>query len=160
MIRCATSSEQDTRQLGGALAPLAREGDVVILTGDLGAGKTRFTQGFASGLGISESVTSPTFTLVRLYEGRIKLQHADLYRMESFDEVEELVLSELADSSSVSLIEWGDAALGLLGHDVLDVRIELGPDDDDRVITLTPVGPSWSERWDDVEKAVARWRAT
>lgn len=159
MIRCATSSEHQTRDLGEALAPLAREGDTVILTGDLGAGKTRFTQGFARGLDISEAVTSPTFTLVRVYEGRFRLQHADLYRMEGYDEVADLVLGDLADPAAVSLIEWGDAALGLLGDDVLDVKIELGAGDDDRTITLTPVGPTWSARRDELEKALAPWSA-
>ena len=160
MIRCSTSSEHETRDLGEALAPLAGEGDIVILTGDLGAGKTRFTQGFARGLNISEAVTSPTFTLVRVYDdGRLKLQHADLYRMEGAEEVADLVLGELGERSGVSLIEWGDAALGVLGHDVLDVKIELGPGDDDRVITLTPAGPTWSARRDELEKALAPWRA-
>ena len=158
MIRCSTSSEHQTRDLGEALAPLAADGDIVILTGDLGAGKTRFTQGFARGLHVPEQVTSPTFTLVRTYDGRLKLQHADLYRMEGSDEVADLVLGELADPAAVSLIEWGDAALGVLGHDVLDVKIELGPDDDDRIITVTPAGPTWSARRDEVEKALAPWR--
>jgi len=158
MIRCVTSSEHETRDLGAALAPLAAEGDVVLLTGDLGAGKTRFTQGFARGLDISETVTSPTFTLVRVYEGRLKLQHADLYRMEGAEEVADLVLGELADPSSVSLIEWGDAALGLLGNDVLDVRLELGSGDDDRIVTLAPAGTSWAQRRDELEKSVAPWR--
>lgn len=157
MIRCATSSEHQTRDLGEALAPLASDGDIVILTGDLGAGKTRFTQGFARGLDVSENVTSPTFTLVRTYDGRLKLQHADLYRMEGSDEVADLVLGELADPAGVSLIEWGDAALGVLGGDVLDVRIELGPSDDDRIITITPAGPTWASRRDDLDKALAPW---
>ena len=158
MIRCSTSSEHETRDLGEALAPLAADGDVVILTGDLGAGKTRFTQGFARGLHVSEQVTSPTFTLVRTYDGRLKLQHADLYRMEGSEEVADLVLGELADPTGVSLIEWGDAALGVLGDDVLDVKIELGPGDDDRILTVTPAGPTWRSRRDDLEKALAPWR--
>jgi tRNA threonylcarbamoyladenosine biosynthesis protein TsaE len=158
MIRCATTSEDETRDLGAALAPLTVESDILLLTGDLGAGKTRLTQGFARGLGVTENVTSPTFTLVRVYDGRIKLQHADLYRMESPDEVADLALGELADPACVSLIEWGDMALGVLGTDVLDVRIELGEGDDDRIITLTAAGRAWSERRDELEKAVAQWR--
>lgn len=158
MIRCTTASEHQTRDLGAALAPLAAPGDIVILTGDLGAGKTRFTQGFARGLDITEPVTSPTFTLVRIYDGRLKLHHADLYRMEGFEEVADLVLGDLADESGVCLIEWGDAALGLLGEDLLDVRIELGEGDDDRVITVTPRGVGWSARREDMEKALATWR--
>lgn len=141
------------------MAPLAEAGDVVILTGDLGAGKTRFAQGFARALGVSEQVTSPTFTLVRVYEGRLPLQHADLYRMESWDEVADLVLGELSDTAGVSLVEWGEAAIGVLAGDLLEVRIELGPGDDDRIITVTPSGPKWAARSTDLEKALVPWRA-
>ena len=159
MIVCRTASEDETRAIGAAVAPLADEGDIIILTGDLGTGKTRFTQGFAKGLDVRDAVTSPTFTLVRIYDGRLRLHHADLYRMEGIEEVADLVLGELADRDGVSLIEWGDAAVEILGHDVLDVRLELGPDDDDRVITLTPAGRTWSARRDDLEKALAAWRS-
>lgn len=157
MIRCSTSSEEETRDVGAAVAPLAEPGDVVILTGDLGAGKTRFTQGFARALGVDEQVTSPTFTLVRVYEGRLRLQHADLYRMESWEEVADLVLGELGDTTAVSLVEWGEAALGVIGGDVLEVRIELGPGDDDRIITVAPAGRRWSARSQDLEKALVPW---
>ena len=157
MIRCTTASEDQTRDLGAAVAPLAETGDVVILTGDLGAGKTRFTQGFARGLGVGEQVTSPTFTLVRMYEGRLRLHHADLYRMESWEEVADLVLGELSDGSAVALVEWGEAALGVIGGDVLEVRIELGERDDDRIITVTPSGPKWSARAQDLEKVLVPW---
>ena len=157
MIRCSTSSEEQTRDVGAAVAPLAASSDVVILTGDLGAGKTRFTQGFARALGVDEQVTSPTFTLVRTYAGRLPLHHADLYRMDSWDEVADLVLGELSDGSGVTLVEWGEAALGLIGGDMLEVRIELGPGDDDRIITFTPSGSKWYERREDLEKAVLPW---
>lgn len=160
MIHCATASEDETRDLGAALAPLAKAGDTVILSGDLGAGKTRFTQGFARGLGIAEPVTSPTFTLVRLYEGRLELHHADLYRMEGSEEVADLVLGELVDHPGVSIIEWGDAALGVLGRDVLEVRLELGPDDDDRLLTVTAAGPTWSARRAALEAALSPWVRT
>ncbi|MBW3536509.1 MAG: tRNA (adenosine(37)-N6)-threonylcarbamoyltransferase complex ATPase subunit type 1 TsaE [Actinobacteria bacterium] len=159
MIRCSTSSEEETRDLGAAVAPLAEPGDVVILTGDLGAGKTRFTQGFARALGVDEQVTSPTFILVRRYQGRLPLHHADLYRAESVDEVADLVLGELADSTGVALVEWGEAALGVIGGDMLEVRLELGPGDDDRIITLSPAGPRWSVRSQDLEKALVPWRS-
>lgn len=160
MIRCATSSEDETRDLGAAVAPLAEAGDVVILTGDLGAGKTRFTQGFARALGVDEQVTSPTFTLVRVYDGgRLRLQHADLYRTDTWDEVADLVLGELSDEAGVSVVEWGEAALDVLSGDVLEVRIELGLGDDDRVITVTPAGTAWAGRRDDLEKALVPWRS-
>lgn len=157
MIQCFTTSEEETRRLGRAIAALARAGDVLILDGDLGAGKTRFTQGFAAGLGIEEQVTSPTFTLVRPYEGgRLTLNHADLYRTEG-DEAVDLVLSELDLAGGVCVVEWGEPAASLLPAGHLEVRLRLGEHDDDRMVTLTAVGSQWSDRVDDISAALAEW---
>ena len=82
----ATKSVDDTRELGAALADLARPGDVLILAGDLGTGKTAFAQGFARGLGVEEQVTSPTFILARSYEGRLRMHHLDVYRLDHLQE--------------------------------------------------------------------------
>src|SRR3954470_18618694 len=89
MTAYRTNSVDATRDLGGAVAGLARTGDLVLLVGDLGAGKTAFTQGFAAALGIDEQITSPTFTLVRTYKGRLVLNHLDVYRLEHGKEAEE-----------------------------------------------------------------------
>lgn len=159
MIRCLTTDEDETRRLGRAVAALARAGDVLILGGDLGAGKTRFTQGFAAGLGIEEPVTSPTFTLVRPYEGgRLPLNHADLYRTEGAEAVD-LVLSELDLAGGVCVVEWGEPAAPLLPGGHLDVQLVLGDDDDERCITIEPVGPQWSDRAEDLASALAGWAA-
>ncbi len=160
MIRAATKSADDTRDLAAQLAALARSGDVILLAGDLGAGKTTFTQGFGKGLGVPEQITSPTFTLVHTYEGRLKLVHVDVYRLELLQEVIDLGLPELIDEQgAVALIEWGEAAAPALATDYLRVRIEFGTDDDEREFTLEPVGPSWRDRPDALRDALSGWTA-
>jgi tRNA threonylcarbamoyladenosine biosynthesis protein TsaE len=90
-----TSSVDATRAMAAAVAPLARSGDLVLLVGDLGAGKTAFTQGFAAALGVDEPITSPTFTLARSYQGKLQVNHLDVYRLETAQEAEDLGLGEL-----------------------------------------------------------------
>jgi tRNA threonylcarbamoyladenosine biosynthesis protein TsaE len=102
-----TSSPAETEEAGRRLGERLRAGDVVLLTGDLGAGKTTFVRGVARGISSSAPVASPTFQLVRVYPGRVQLAHVDLYRIESNGEVSGLGLEELADQGAV-IIEWGD----------------------------------------------------
>jgi tRNA threonylcarbamoyladenosine biosynthesis protein TsaE len=130
--RCATAAA--TQAAGEALAPLLVAGDVVLLTGPLGAGKTTFTQGVARGLGVVERVTSPTFTIVRQHRcgphAAVRtLQHADIYRVEHLSEVVDLALGELAEENAVCVIEWGEIATSVFGEDVLTVEIAVEPDD-------------------------------
>jgi tRNA threonylcarbamoyladenosine biosynthesis protein TsaE len=157
VLACRTSSVGATQDLAARLAALARPGDLVLLVGDLGAGKTAFTQGFARGLGILEQVTSPTFTLARSYDGRLELHHLDVYRLDHLSETADLGLGELLDSDGVVVIEWGDRVLAALPADYLEVRLELGEGDDDRWVTLRAVGPSWPARWEAVRAAVEAW---
>ena len=121
MIALRTTSAEATRAVGAALAGVLRPGDVVLLVGDLGAGKTTFAQGVAAGLGVGEQVTSPTFTLLRPYAcaapggaanpGAVRsLLHADLYRLDRTLEVAELGLGELVEDEAAALVEWGDMA--------------------------------------------------
>ncbi len=141
-IVCAT--EADTRALGRKLASLLRPGDVVLLAGHLGAGKTVFASGIGEGLGVSEPVTSPSFILARRYsEGLLPLMHADLYRIGSSGEVEDLdLVTEAADG--VLLVEWGDAAEQYFPDDHLLVR--LTPEEDgSRTIEFVRHG-TWSTR--------------
>lgn len=157
-LELRTDSVDSTRALGAALAELARPGDLLLLTGDLGAGKTAFTQGFGRGLGIGEPVTSPTFTLAREYEGgRLALQHLDVYRLEHMDEVFDVGLPEMLDEGGVTVIEWGDAILTALPSDYLELSFGFGSGDDDRVVVLHAVGPSWSARERAVTEALAKW---
>lgn len=143
--------------MAAAIAELLRPRDVVVLSGDLGAGKTTFTQGVGRGLGIDEQITSPTFTIVRSYTGRLDLYHLDVYRLSELEEVADLGLGEILDDDAVTLIEWGDRILPLLGTDHLDVRIRLGEGDDERVIELVCTGHRWSARTKALQTAVGPW---
>jgi tRNA threonylcarbamoyladenosine biosynthesis protein TsaE len=155
-----TTSVAETQALAAALAELARPGDLVLLSGDLGAGKTAFAQGFGRGLGVEDLITSPTFTLAREYQGsRLRLHHIDVYRMESMAEVFDVDLPELLDDNAVVLIEWGEAIVASVPADYLEVAIRLGEGDDDRVLELRPVGTSWAGRSKAVATAIAPWAA-
>jgi tRNA threonylcarbamoyladenosine biosynthesis protein TsaE len=154
---CRTAAVDDTRSLAAALAELVRPDDVVLLVGDLGAGKTAFAQGFAAGLGVSEHVTSPTFTLARSYDGRLRMNHLDVYRLEHVNEAEDLGIAEIVDGGGVTLIEWGDVVLSALPADYLEVRLQI-VDDDVRDLMLRTVGPSWSARAAAVAATVEKWR--
>ena len=118
-------SESDTFEYGRKLAEAAKPGEVYLLDGDLGVGKTVFTKGFARGLGIEEPVSSPTFTILQIYEkGRLPLYHFDVYRIEEPEEMEEIGLDEYIDGDGVCLIEWAGRIEELLPEDVIVVFIE------------------------------------
>src|SRR3990170_6631411 len=136
-----TMSPEETRIVSAALAPTLLPGDVISLAGDLGAGKTVFVQGLAAALGVEERITSPTFTLIREYEGRFPVVHVDVYRLDSIQEVLDLGFEEMLDPSAVLLVEWGEAVMPLLPRRYLEVSIHRSPDveaDDQRVITFRP----------------------
>ena len=133
-------STEDTFQIGMRLGQMAEPGEVYTLTGDLGVGKTVFTQGFAKGLGIEESVNSPTFTIVQIYEGgRLPLYHFDVYRIGSVDEMDETGFEEYIMGEGVSLIEWADLIKEILPKKHTRVLIEkdLEKGFDYRRITVT-----------------------
>lgn len=157
MIIAFTDAAQETKLLAAALAELTRAGDVVLLAGDLGAGKTAFAQGFGAALGVTEPITSPTYTLVSQYSGRLELNHLDVYRLEQVTEVLDLGLAEMLDDGGVTLIEWGDTIIPELPADFLEVRLRMGEGDDDRVIEIQPVGPRWSARVRAITTALAPW---
>jgi tRNA threonylcarbamoyladenosine biosynthesis protein TsaE len=156
-VTITTASVDETRAVGAAVAGLARPGDVIVLAGDLGAGKTAFVQGFGEALGVAQRITSPTFTLVHVYEGRLPIHHLDVYRLEQVQEALDLGLAEMLDEGGVVLIEWGDAILPVLPHDLLEVRLTLGEGDDDRVLVLRPVGVRWAARSDALHGALSPW---
>jgi tRNA threonylcarbamoyladenosine biosynthesis protein TsaE len=151
-----TTSAAATRELAAAVAALARPGDLVLLVGDLGAGKTAFTQGFAEALGVDEPITSPTFTLVRTYVGKHRLNHLDVFRLERTSEAEDLGLGELLEDG-ITLIEWGDTIAGALPADYLELRFVFGEADDERAIEPRIVGPSWAARHRALLEAMERW---
>jgi tRNA threonylcarbamoyladenosine biosynthesis protein TsaE len=158
-VVASTTSVDETRDLAAALSSLARPGDVLVLAGDLGAGKTAFVQGFGRGLGVPDRITSPTFTLVHVYEGRLPVHHLDVYRLGQLSEALDLGLPEMLDDGGVVLIEWGDAILPVLPHDFLEVRVTFGLGDDDRHLAFRAVGPAWAPRADAIGGVVSPWAA-
>ena len=162
-----------THAIAATIAGLSRPGDIIVLSGEMGAGKTAFAQGFGRALGVTDRITSPTFTLVHSYPveagpraGKVTLHHADLYRLERTAEVADLALRELAEFAGIVLVEWGDV-VDLFGDHLvvhLDSQIpadldtdqsEDDPDDDSdvlaldgaRYIEIDAIGPSWASRW-------------
>ncbi len=161
MLTLRTTDPAQTGDVGAALLPWLRPGDVLLLTGDLGAGKTAFTQGLARAAGVAEAVTSPTFILVHTYPTSIGLDlvHVDVYRLETAHELADLGLPELIDGDAVAVVEWGERAAALLGPDYLEVAITVDPvepgvDTPARHVTLRPSGAAWSARWPPVEAAL------
>ena len=136
MDETITTGEAETTAAGASLAASLRAGDVVLLYGELGAGKTAFTRGLAQGLGVdSEEVSSPTFTIVQEYRGRLPLYHVDLYRLEE-KEVDDLGLEELVLGDGVVVIEWAER-WRQRPDDVIEVRLE-HVDDDHRRLRVRP----------------------
>jgi len=123
-----------------------RGGDVVLLVGPLGAGKTTLVQGVVEALGGDAPATSPTFTLAHTYRTTPPVTHVDLWRLERLQEVVDLALEEALDEGGVVLAEWGDAAEPLFGADALVVRLGWGTADQERTIVFEPRGQSWEER--------------
>jgi len=123
-----TSSPEETEAAGDELGRRLRPGDLVLLRGELGAGKTTFVRGIARGIGSAALVASPTFQLVRIYPGRLQLAHVDLYRLEQGDDLGDLGLDELLDAGAV-VVEWGDRINKTVGADAAMISIEhLGGD--------------------------------
>jgi tRNA threonylcarbamoyladenosine biosynthesis protein TsaE len=147
---------EDTRAIGAALARLLQPGDAVALAGDLGAGKTTLVQGVARGLEVTGTVVSPTFTLVREYEGRLTVHHADVYRLDRVQDVLDLGFDEMIDDG-VLLVEWGDAVEGLLPAEHLSVELTVPGSGEERRVVLTGAGGSWAARWERLEQALERW---
>ena len=117
MLHLRASSIDDTHAVAACIASLTRAGDLIVLAGEMGAGKTAFAQGFGAALGVAEPMTSPTFTLVHSYDlGRITLHHADIYRLNTRNEVDDLALSELLEYDGIVLLEWGDVVAQSLGE--------------------------------------------
>jgi tRNA threonylcarbamoyladenosine biosynthesis protein TsaE len=168
-----TESADDTRALGAALARGLHPGDVVLLAGDLGAGKTTLAQGIGVGLGVADHVTSPTFTLVRSYpcptpdepldaQGRRApptvrtFLHADLYRLEHLGEVVDLALGQLVEDDAVAVVEWGDVAEPVLGGDGISVRLVEGRAEDERCVTIAVTGSAQTRR-DELSRLLSVW---
>jgi tRNA threonylcarbamoyladenosine biosynthesis protein TsaE len=187
VIELHSRSPEDTRAIASGIAQLARAGDLIVLAGQMGTGKTAFAQGFARRLGIAEPVTSPTYTLIHSYQaGSTTLHHADLYRLEHTAEVDDLALRELLEDDAIVLVEWGDVVdLGPHLHvelryvdadapkgNVSEDPIKDGADRDAgeqsgfdegierRTILITTSDLRWGPRWERLEAAVDEWVAS
>lgn len=136
-VKLVTRNADETRALGEKLGRLACEGMIFLLDGDLGAGKTTLTQGIARGLGIRRNVTSPTFTILKIYKGRLALNHIDAYRLEGIDQ--DLGFEELMNDDGLTVIEWPQFMEDQLPRECLRISIRL-MDEDEREITVSAEG--------------------
>ena len=141
--RIETYSPADTQALGEKLGQEAKAGQVYCLNGDLGVGKTVFTTGFAKGLGIEEHITSPTFTIINEYEGRLPLYHFDVYRIADEDEMEYTGYEDYFYGQGVCLVEWAELVKGLIPEDAIWITVEKDytqDNEDYRCITIRQEG--------------------
>ena len=127
-MKYLSHSEDETQKIGYEVAEKIKKGDVISLTGSLGAGKTVFAKGFAKQLGIEEAIVSPTFTLVQEYDGREKMYHLDLYRLSGEDEFESMGGEDFLYSDGVCLIEWSEKISSMLPDDTIYVNITINED--------------------------------
>ena len=135
-----TNSPAETEALGQRLAERLQPGDVIAYTGDLGAGKTAFTRGLARGLGITERITSPTFTIVNEYQGgRLPLFHFDMYRLGSSEELYEIGWEDYLARGGVCAVEWSEIVADALEEDCIQVDIRQGDTENQRKITIEGV---------------------
>jgi tRNA threonylcarbamoyladenosine biosynthesis protein TsaE len=167
-LELLTDSADGTRAIGRVIGETLVPGDLVSLTGDLGAGKTTFVQGAAAGLEVTQPVLSPTFTLIREYEGRSRIYHMDVYRLETNQDVLDLGFDEMLDSRGIVFVEWGDVIESLLPDAHLQVDLRLLDDGAEpneessgrRGLSLTARGLLWEERWNHLAELTAPWSAT
>jgi tRNA threonylcarbamoyladenosine biosynthesis protein TsaE len=159
MLHLRSDSLASTSAIAASLAGLSRRGDLIVLAGEMGTGKTAFAKGFGEAIGVSEPITSPTYTLVHSYPaGRVTLHHADIYRLTTHHEVADLALNELLESDGIVIVEWGDVVAGSLGDHIV-VRLEFDGDDEEaRLIVMSAAGRAWAARWHEVERQLAGFK--
>ena len=136
---------EDTKKFGEKLGSLLKPGDIICLMGDLGAGKTTLTKSIGIGLGVEDYITSPTFTLINEYKGRLNLYHFDVYRLEGISDLDDLGFEEYFYSGGVCIIEWGDKIENILPKDKINLSIEKGSELDERIINLSGEGSRFKE---------------
>lgn len=144
-LKLVTHSPEKTRQLGRLLGARARPGDLLLLSGPLGSGKTCLAQGVAFGLGIEEYARSPSFVIVSRYRGRLDLYHVDLYRLESLQEITDLGLEEYASGDGICLVEWAEKALPLFPQEHMWIEMAYGEAENERCIHLKVRGRRYRE---------------
>jgi tRNA threonylcarbamoyladenosine biosynthesis protein TsaE len=142
-LRLATVA--DTQAFGARLAQVLRAGDLIVLSGPLGAGKTALVQGIGAGLGVEGRVASPTFVIARVHPGSVPLVHVDAYRLGSLSEVDDLDL-DVDAAAVVTAVEWGSGLVEQLADERLEIVIDRSAESEERVVTLVPHGAGWAER--------------
>jgi tRNA threonylcarbamoyladenosine biosynthesis protein TsaE len=154
-LELVTNSPEETREFGKLCGKLSQPGDVFLLSGDLGAGKTCLTQGIAFGLGIKDYALSPTFVIMRQMRGRLVLYHVDLYRLDRLAETEDLGLDDYFYGEGISVVEWAEKARSLMPpeHLLIDIEYLSG---DQRRLRLKPVGRRYEELVRELERSGTR----
>jgi tRNA threonylcarbamoyladenosine biosynthesis protein TsaE len=150
MLVFHTETSDETQDIGKAIGRLLKPGDLISLVGEMGAGKTTLVQGIAQGLESTEHVTSPTFTLINEYPGRIPLYHFDVYRLQSSEDMEDLGYEEYFQGTGATLIEWADRIESLLPDERLDIYLEW--ENEGRKMTLVPHGIRYQEMLTELKK--------
>lgn len=157
MIQKVTASPEETTALGFCLGRALQAGDVVCVNGELGTGKTHFTKGIARGLGIEREVTSPSYTILQIYEGRIPLYHFDLYRMETADELLDLGFAEFIYGQGACIVEWADKFSANMPAERLTVILEYGREAAERSIKLEAAGRRHQFLLEEMQKICTCW---
>lgn len=161
MLQLRARNQAETQDIAAAIARLVRQRDLIVLVGEMGSGKTCFTQALGRAMNITEPITSPTFNLLHSYtSGRVRLHHADLYRLERTGELVDLGLTDLQDSGGVVIVEWGDVAGDALG-DALVIHLRSSDDPtniDERSIEVGDRGGRWATRWTVLSDALEAWK--
>jgi tRNA threonylcarbamoyladenosine biosynthesis protein TsaE len=147
--KITSNSLEETYNIAARLALILTNGDVISMEGQLGAGKTAFVKGLAFGLGVKDSITSPTFVILKQYNGNLELNHFDVYRINE-KEFSDLGYRDFFYSDSICIVEWGDRIKNLLPEEVLILQFDYGRVENQRIITVKPKGKTW-------EKKVEKW---
>lgn len=145
MYKFISNSPKDTEKLGYKLGKALKSGDILCLLGDLGAGKTALTKAIAKGLGIDDYVTSPTFTIINEYNGRLPLYHFDVYRLTSIEELYDLGYEEYFYSNGITIIEWADKIEEILPEDTINIHINRTLNQNEREIIFTGKGKRFNQ---------------
>jgi len=151
VIECHCCTRDETKLLGQKIARLLKPGDVITLSGPMGAGKTVFVEGIALGLGCQENVSSPTFALAHEYPSMPPVVHIDAYRLKTYEEFCTAGLEEYLHGNAVCLIEWPDVSIQSLPQSRLDILIQ-GSGEEERRVFFRPMGPDWTERMEKLDE--------
>lgn len=152
MLIIDSYSHNDTKKIGKAIGELLRSGDIICLTGDLGAGKTAFSSGLALGMGIEEDIVSPTYTIVHEYQAHLPLYHFDVYRIEDVEEMYDLGYEDYFYGNGVTVIEWASLIEKIIPRENLWIDIKIGDSENHRRIYLDPKGARYQNLIEELNK--------